>query len=132
MLVSESFRKKNPHEISSEQIFGETISNINYVSSVNNNFLSLEKRPENLTDISNLKRNTSSMFKQKESSEYSGNLDSRFQNDGRLYNYSETDNTRFLGSPNESNLKKMGHQASPELTRGEIFGNRQIRCSPNP
>lgn len=118
MLVSESFRKKNPHEISSEQIFGETISNINYASSVNNNYLSLDKRTDNLNDISNLKRNTSSMLKQKEPSEYSATLDSRFQNDPRLYNYSETDNTRFLGSPNESNLKKMGGRASPEIAQG--------------
>ena len=122
MLVSESFRKKNPHEISSEQIFGESISNINYVSSVNNNYLSLDKRTDNQNDISNLKRNTSSMLKQREPSEYSGTVDSRFQNDHRLYNYSDTDkdNTRFLGSPNESNLKKMQTQINSDGLRGKL------------
>jgi hypothetical protein len=120
MLVSESFRKKNPHEISSEQIFGESISNINYVSSVNNNYLSLERKVENFNfnDISNLKGNTSSMMKPKENSEFSYNIDSRLQNENPMYNYSESDNTRFIGSQNDSNIKKIGNQISPELTKG--------------
>lgn len=118
MLGNESFRKKNPHEISSEQIFGESISNIGYASSVQNNFLSVDKRTENLNDISNLKRNTSSMFKQKEPSEYSATVDSRLQNDPRLYNYSETDNTRFLATPDESNLRRRGPRPGGEALRG--------------
>ena len=123
MLVSESFRKKNPHEISSEQIFGESISNINYVSSVNNNYVSLERKVENFNfnDISNLKGNTSSMLKQKESSEFSYNIDSRLQNENPMYNYSESDNTRFLGTSNDSNLKKIGSQMSPEITKGKCI-----------
>ena len=123
MLVSESFRKKNPHEISSEQIFGESISNINYVSSVNNNYVSLERKVENFNfnDISNLKGNTSSMLKQKETSGFSYNIDSRLQNENPMYNYSESDNTRFLGTSNDSNLKKIGSQMSPEITKGNCI-----------
>ena len=119
MLVSESFRKKNPHEISSEQIFGETISNINYASSIHNNYLSVERKMEkiNYNEISNLRGNTSSMIK-KDNGDFSY-ADSRAQNDNKLYNYSESDNTRFLGSPNESNLKKIGNFPSPELKRNE-------------
>ena len=123
MLISESFRKKNPNEISSEQIFGESISNINYVSSVNNNYMSVEKKigDFNFHDISNLKNNTSSMMKQKDPSDVSYTGDSRHQHDNKLYNYSESENTRTLGSPNESNLKKIVTLGTPtsETTKGK-------------
>ena len=126
MLISESFRKKNPHEISSEQIFGESISNINYASSIQNNYMSMERKftDVNANEISNLKNNTSSMMKQKEPSDFSYTVDSRQQNENRLYNYSESENDRIFGSPSESHLKKIGNfnNQSPNLTRGENFG----------
>jgi hypothetical protein len=123
MLISESFRKKNPHEISSEQIFGESISNINYVSSIQNNYMSMERKfgENTVNDISNLKNNTSSMLKQKENSDFSYTIDSRMQNENRLYNYSESENDRIFGSPSESNLKRVIQGQSPNLTRGNIF-----------
>ena len=111
MLVSESFRKKNPHEISSEQIFNEDISNIGFVNSERDNYLSVERKFEKHNhDVSNLKSNTSNFCKAKFEYDLSYNEDANNADDLKFYNYSETDNTKFLSSERSNQLFKLSEK----------------------
>ena len=101
-MISDSFRKKNPHEISSEHIFNEDISGINYVpsSSRNNHKLNFDKKILS-NDISNLQREYT----------YQKTNDNELSNDNHGigekndYEYSLTDNSKFIITSEESNMK---------------------------
>ena len=111
MLVSESFRKKNPHEISSEQIFNEDISNIGFAHSNQNNYLSVERKFEKQNpNVSNLKSNTSNFCKAKFEYDLSYNEDETNPEDLKFYNYSETDNTKYMSSDRSHQLFKLSEK----------------------
>lgn len=111
LFISESFRKKNPHEISSEQIFNEDISGINFLPSskhIGNKSIFDKKIISN--DVSNLHHESNSNYKKINDKEFSS--ENYILMDKNDFEYSMTDNSKILITSEESNLRSMYNNRS--------------------
>lgn len=113
LLVSESFRKKNPHEISSEQIFNEDISGINFLSSSKNiGSKSIFDKKNTSHNISNLQNDQTSIQRRLNEKDTDFSSENYILTDRNEYEYSVTDNSKFLVTSEESNLRSMYNNRS--------------------